>query len=76
MIADSTLVAPKLGRVLFRPAKIGETLPAGTSFGFTVADGDVLRLQQLLAQLNFLPVSFTATAPAPAPIRVSPNDIR
>jgi hypothetical protein len=46
-------------------ARDGATLPAGTSFGFTVADGDVLRLQQLLAQLNFLPVSFTATAPAP-----------
>lgn len=29
MIADSTLVAPKLGRILYRPANIGETLPAG-----------------------------------------------
>jgi peptidoglycan hydrolase-like protein with peptidoglycan-binding domain len=47
-------------------ARDGATLPAaGSSFSFTVADGDVLRLQQLLAQLNFLPVSFTATAPAP-----------
>jgi peptidoglycan hydrolase-like protein with peptidoglycan-binding domain len=43
----------------------GATLPAGTSFGFTVADGDVLRLQQLLAELNFLPVAFTPTAAAP-----------
>jgi len=47
-------------------ARDGGTLPAGSSFGFTVADGDPLRLQQLLAQLNFLPLSFTptgATAP-------------
>jgi len=29
MIADSTLVAPKFGRILYRPANIGETLPAG-----------------------------------------------
>ena len=29
MIADATLLAPKLGRILYRPANIGETLPAG-----------------------------------------------
>jgi lipoprotein-anchoring transpeptidase ErfK/SrfK len=47
-------------------ARDGATLPTASSFGFTVADGDALRLQELLAQLNFLPVSFTPTAPAPA----------
>jgi lipoprotein-anchoring transpeptidase ErfK/SrfK len=46
----------------------GARLPAGSSFGFTVVDGSVLRLQQLLAQLNFLPVSFTPSSTvAPAP---------
>ena len=48
-------------------ARDGGTLPAGSSFGFTVADGDVMRLQQLLAQLNFLPLSFTPTGATPAP---------
>jgi peptidoglycan hydrolase-like protein with peptidoglycan-binding domain len=48
-------------------ARNGATLPAASSFGFTVADGDVLRLQELLAQLNFLPLSFTPSAGAPAP---------
>jgi hypothetical protein len=48
-------------------ARDGGTLPAGSSFGFTVADGDPLRLQQLLAQLNFLPLSFTPTGTTPAP---------
>jgi peptidoglycan hydrolase-like protein with peptidoglycan-binding domain len=48
-------------------AKDGASLPAaGSSFNFTVADGSVLRLQQLLAQLNFLPVSFTPTSTTPA----------
>jgi peptidoglycan hydrolase-like protein with peptidoglycan-binding domain len=48
-------------------AKDGGTLPAaGSSFNFTVADGSTLRLQQLLAQLNFLPVSFTPTSTTPA----------
>jgi peptidoglycan hydrolase-like protein with peptidoglycan-binding domain len=46
-------------------AKDGGMLPAGSSFSFTVADGSVLRLQQLLAQLNFLPVSFTSSSSVP-----------
>jgi peptidoglycan hydrolase-like protein with peptidoglycan-binding domain len=47
-------------------AKNGGTLPAaGSSFNFTVAGGSVLRLQQMLAQLNFLPVSFTPTSTTP-----------
>jgi peptidoglycan hydrolase-like protein with peptidoglycan-binding domain len=40
-------------------AKNGSSLPATTSFGFTVADGDILRLQELLAELQYLPVTFT-----------------
>jgi lipoprotein-anchoring transpeptidase ErfK/SrfK len=47
--------------------KDGGTLPAGTSFTFTVADGDTLRLQELLAELDYLPLSFTAFGGASAP---------
>ena len=47
--------------------KDGGTLPAGTSFSFTVADGDTLRLQELLAELDYLPLSFTPAPAAPAP---------
>ena len=46
--------------------KDGGTLPAGTSFTFTVADGDPLRLQELLAELDYLPLTFTPTGAAPA----------
>jgi lipoprotein-anchoring transpeptidase ErfK/SrfK len=41
----------------------GATLSASPSVTFDVAAGDTLRLQQLLAQLNFLPVAFTPTGP-------------
>jgi len=43
----------------------GATLATSHSVRFDVAAGDTLRLQQLLAGLNFLPVGFTATGPAP-----------
>jgi lipoprotein-anchoring transpeptidase ErfK/SrfK len=45
----------------------GGMLNASDTFNFTVADGSVLRLQELLAQLNYLPVSFTPSAPTTAP---------
>jgi lipoprotein-anchoring transpeptidase ErfK/SrfK len=46
----------------------GGTLPSSSSFDFTVADGDPLRLQELLAELNFLPLTFTpSSTAAPAP---------
>jgi HlyD family secretion protein len=41
MIKDASLVAPKLGRILYRPANIGETLPAGGQVGTMVDLGDV-----------------------------------
>ncbi len=44
----------------------GALLPTSQSIPFAVAPGDTLRLQQLLAQLNFLPVGFTPTGPAPS----------
>jgi lipoprotein-anchoring transpeptidase ErfK/SrfK len=43
----------------------GATLPSSHSVAFGVAAGDTLRLQQLLAQLNYLPVGFTLSGPAP-----------
>jgi hypothetical protein len=46
--------------------KNGSALATTPSVAFTVADGSTLRLQQLLAQLNFLPVAFTPTGAAPA----------
>jgi lipoprotein-anchoring transpeptidase ErfK/SrfK len=45
----------------------GAALPSSQTVSFTVAAGDTLRLQQLLAGLDYLPVGFTPTAPAPAP---------
>ena len=43
----------------------GATLAVSHTVAFDVAAGDTLRLQQLLAGLNFLPVGFTPTGPAP-----------
>jgi lipoprotein-anchoring transpeptidase ErfK/SrfK len=43
----------------------GATLEASHTVDFDVAAGDTLRLQQLLAQLNYLPVGFSPSGPAP-----------
>jgi len=43
----------------------GAVLEASHTVTFDVAAGDTLRLQQLLAGLDFLPVSFAPTGPAP-----------
>ena len=48
-------------------AKDGATLSASHTVSFDVAAGDTLRLQQLLAQLNYLPVSFSPSGAVPAP---------
>jgi peptidoglycan hydrolase-like protein with peptidoglycan-binding domain len=48
-------------------AKDGATLPTPLTYSFTVADGDTLRLQELLAQLDYLPLTFTPSGAAPAP---------
>jgi peptidoglycan hydrolase-like protein with peptidoglycan-binding domain len=45
----------------------GAELKAPATVSFGVAAGDPLRLQQLLAQLQYLPLSFTPTGGAPAP---------
>ncbi|HEY5024108.1 MAG TPA: L,D-transpeptidase family protein [Acidimicrobiales bacterium] len=48
----------------------GKALAAPVTITFTVAQASTERLQQLLAQLNYLPLSFTATGPAPSPADV------
>jgi HlyD family secretion protein len=63
MIADSTLVAPKLGRILFRPAKIGETLPSGGQVGTMVDLSDVY-------MTFFLPSTEAAKLPMGAASRI------
>lgn len=47
--------------------RLGGTLTQPVTAHFTVATGSTLRLQQLLAQLGYLPVSFAATAPLASP---------
>jgi lipoprotein-anchoring transpeptidase ErfK/SrfK len=44
----------------------GARLAGSSSVTFDVAPGDVLRIQQLLAQLDFLPVSFTPSRLVPS----------
>jgi len=44
----------------------GAQLPASTTVSFGVAAGDELRIQQLLAGLNFLPLGFAPSGPPPA----------
>jgi lipoprotein-anchoring transpeptidase ErfK/SrfK len=44
----------------------GATLASSHSLTFDVAAGDTLRLQQLLAELDYLPVGFSATGPPPS----------
>jgi len=48
-------------------AKDGSSLPATDSFAFTVADGDILRLQELLADLQYLPLTFTPSGATNSP---------
>ena len=55
--ANETVTVP--GGSTGLQAKDGSSLPSTASFAFTVADGDTLRLQELLAQLNYLPLTFT-----------------
>jgi L,D-transpeptidase-like protein len=45
----------------------GQHLAATISRTFTVAQGSTLRLQQLLAELGYLPLTFTAAAPVTSP---------
>jgi peptidoglycan hydrolase-like protein with peptidoglycan-binding domain len=49
----------------------GEELRAPVTIAFTVAQASTERLQQLLAQLNYLPLSFTASGPLTSPTAVT-----
>jgi lipoprotein-anchoring transpeptidase ErfK/SrfK len=48
-------------------ASDGKRLPKTVTVSFTVAPGTTLRLQQLLAQLGYLPVSFVPTSQLTSP---------
>ena len=43
----------------------GQTLGGASTFSFSIAPGSVLRLQQLLAQLDYLPLAFSPPALVP-----------
>ena len=45
----------------------GQHLPHTVTRSFTVAQGSTLRLQQLLAELGYLPLTFTPAAPVTSP---------
>lgn len=45
----------------------GQRLPATVSVPFTVAPPSTIRMQQLLAQLGYLPLAFTPSAPLASP---------
>jgi len=45
----------------------GRRLATSTTVSFTVATGSTLRLQQLLAELGYLPLAYAPPATAPAP---------
>ncbi|MGH9019033.1 MAG: L,D-transpeptidase family protein, partial [Acidimicrobiales bacterium] len=49
----------------------GQRLAAAVTLSFTVAQASTDRLQQLLAELNYLPLSFTPSGPAPPPTEVT-----
>ncbi len=48
-------------------ASRGQHLDATVTEAFTVAQGSILRLQELLAELGYLPLTFTAAAPVTSP---------
>jgi len=48
-------------------AASGAHLAKTSTFNFTIAPGNTLRLQQLLAELGYLPLAYTEPTPAPAP---------
>jgi lipoprotein-anchoring transpeptidase ErfK/SrfK len=66
LIPSSTMAVTIPGGTHGLRSTQGATLPASHTVDFGVAAGDTLRLQQLLAQLNYLPVGFSPSGPAPA----------
>jgi L,D-transpeptidase catalytic domain len=53
----------------------GQRLAQSTTSQFTVAPGSVLRLQQLLAELGYLPLTFTPATPLTSPTQEGNNQV-
>lgn len=53
----------------------GQHLAQDATSQFTVAPGSTLRLQQLLAELGYLPLTFTAAAPVTAPSQLGNDQV-
>jgi peptidoglycan hydrolase-like protein with peptidoglycan-binding domain len=53
----------------------GQHLDASFTTSFTVAPGSTLRLQQMLAELGYLPLNFTAASPLTSPTEESAAQI-
>jgi lipoprotein-anchoring transpeptidase ErfK/SrfK len=49
----------------------GSSLGAPVTVSFTVAQGSMTRLQQMLAQLGYLPLAFTPSAPLTSPVEAA-----
>jgi peptidoglycan hydrolase-like protein with peptidoglycan-binding domain len=63
--AHETLTVP--GGLQGVSGSLGQHLDQSHDVAFDVAQGSTLRLQQLLAELGYLPVTFTPSAPVVAP---------
>ena len=53
----------------------GQRLAQSSTSQFTVAPGSVLRLQQLLAELGYLPLTFTPATPLTSPTQEGNNQV-
>jgi lipoprotein-anchoring transpeptidase ErfK/SrfK len=53
----------------------GQHLSATATAAFTVAPGSTLRLQQLLAELDYLPLTFTPAGPLSSPAQEGNNQV-
>ena len=51
------------------------TWPRRVTSQFTVAPGSILRLQQLLAELGYLPLTFTPASPVTSPTQVGNDQV-
>ena len=66
MLPSSTEVVTIPGGTAGVRGTAGGALVAPTTVSFSVADGSDVWLEQLLAELNYLPLSFVPTGPTPA----------
>jgi peptidoglycan hydrolase-like protein with peptidoglycan-binding domain len=53
----------------------GQHLSQSSTSQFTVASGSILRLQQLLAELGYLPLTFTPASPLTSPTQEGNNQV-